>query len=160
MAYLGAVAIVASVYVLWREYGKFLDGELLWCRCFLRALTDYREKVRCYVETPGSWAAGYSDEQLSSCGFLERLINGDGFATAYRDTDRPPYLTDATDSALEGCFDRLGEGYLDTELEVLASAIEKLTREEARLSDSLVKRRRAIGAVMGAVASGIVILIM
>lgn len=160
MAYFGAIAIVASVYVLWREYSNFLDGELLLCRCFLRALSDYREKVRCYVETPSSWAAGYLDEQLSSSGFLKGLIEGDSFAAAYRECDKPPYLTEATDLALRNCFERLGEGYLDTELEVISLAIEKLTREEARLSEALVKRRRAVGCVMGAIASGIVILIM
>ena len=160
MAYFGAIAIVVAVYAVWREYCKFIDGELLLTRCFLRALTDYRDNVRCCVITPKSWAEGYRDEQLDSCGFLGRLADGEGFADAYRDTDMPPHLTAETDSVLRLCFDRLGNGDLSTELELLSLAIEKLTREESLLSESAVKRRRAIGAVMGAIASGTVILIM
>lgn len=160
MAYFGAVAIAFVVYIIWREYSAFLDGELSWCRCFLSALTDYRDKVRCYVETPRAWARDYSDARLSGCGFLDLITSGADFLEAYRECARSPYLTEATDSALSECFDRLGRGYIDTELEVLGIAIDKLTVEEHRLAESLAKRRKALGATLGAVASGIVILIM
>lgn len=160
MAYFGAAAIVIAVYIIWREYAVFLDGELSWCRCFLSALTDYRDKVRCYVETPRAWARDYSDARLSGCGFLDLITSGADFLEAYRECARSPYLTEATDSALSECFDRLGRGYIDTELEVLGIAIDKLTVEEHRLAESLAKRRKALGATLGAVVSGIVILIM
>lgn len=160
MAYFGAVSIVFAVYLIWREYSSFLDGELSWCRGFLKALCDYRDKVRCYMITPSDWAADYSDERLSSCGFLGFLLEGSDFMTAYKNSDKPLCLTDATDSALTSCFSRLGEGYLDTELEALGVAVDKLTAEEKGLSESLAKRRKALGAMLGAVASGIVILVM
>ena len=160
MVYLGAVSIISAAYMLWREYSKFLDGEITWCRCFLAALTDYREKVKCYIETPDGWAREYTDEQLSSCGFLGYLADGQGFTAAYRKSEKPPYVTEATDSALSVCFARLGEGYIDSELETLNAVIDKLGTEDKRLSEALVKRRRALGAVMGAIASGIVILVM
>ena len=69
-------------------------------------------------------------------------------------------LTDTTEDALNSCFERLGDGYLDTELEVIEQALEKLSREEGRISEDLLKRRKAAGAVLGAFASGIIILII
>lgn len=160
MIYFGAVAVIFGAYMMWREYAVFLDKELLWCRTFLRALSDYREKIKCYMDTPSSWACGYNDRYLSECGFLGRLMDGDNFSDAYRGSCGKLILTDTTEDTLNSCFERLGDGYLDTELEVIEQALEKLSREEGRISEDLLKRRKAAGAVLGAFASGIIILII
>ena len=160
MAYLGAIAVILGVYMAWRGYVAFLDEELSSIRAFLTAVTDYRDKMKCYMDTPTEWAIDYSDERLLECGFLNLLRDGADFRMAYRESRAAVILTDAADKALSSAFDRLGEGYLDTELEVLGVAIDKLAGEERALSSALGKRRRAAGAVLGAFASGIVILIM
>ena len=159
MYYFGAVAVIVGVYMIWREYSAFLHKELLWCRSFLNAITDYRDKIKCYMDTPSGWAAGYSDQRLTECGFLERLREGDDFCTAYKSMCGA-CLNDASENILSACFERLGEGYLDTELEVLGIAIDKLGKEEARLTDALPKQRKAAGAVLGAFATGLIIFIM
>ena len=160
MAYLGAVAVTLAMYLVWREYSHFLDGQLAWCRCFLRALGDYRNKMKCYMDTPTKWAGEYSDGHLSSCGFLERLEKEGNFKSAYTSACPSAHMSDSTDEILSSCFQRLGDGYLDTELEALSVAIDGLTREEARLSENVYKKRRASGAMLGAFAMGIVILII
>ena len=160
MAYFGAVAVILAMYMIWREYSGFLSGELGWSRCYLRALFDYREKVRCYMQTPMRWAEGYTDDMLISCGFLERLMQGEDIGTAYRLARSDMGVSDSVDALLTDCFDRLGEGYLDTELEVLDGVIDKLSREEAREAEALAKRRKAAGALLGAFASGVVILVI
>ena len=160
MLYFGAIAVILGVYMIWREYAAYLDRELLSCRSFLRALTDYREKMKCYMDVPSSWAEEYSDEQLAECGFLDMVKSGTDISEAYRKSCANLCITDEVDKALTACFGRLGEGYLDTELETLEIAIGKLSREERHLTESLSKRRKATGAVLGACALGVVILVI
>ena len=78
----------------------------------------------------------------------------------FRELREEYYLTDRVNEILNSCFDRLGEGYLDTELEVLASAIAALGEEVRSMSDELKNRERVAGALLGAFAVGTVILIM
>ena len=160
MAYLGAVAVISAVYMIWREYSSMLTGELEWCRRFLKALTDYRDKIRCYMDTPSRWAAEYSDCKLRDCGFLTYLGECGDFRRAYSRANVSMKVSADADATLKTCFDRLGEGYLETELETLGTAIEQLKRIEEGLSVSYSKRRKAVGALLGAFASGVVILVM
>ena len=160
MLYLGAIAVILGTYMIWREYAAYLDRELLSCRVFLRALVDYREKMKCYMDVPSSWALGYVDDELDVCGFLEMIKSGVDLYEAYTAKRDRFCLTDEVDEILSSCFSRLGEGYLETELEALESAIEKLTRVEKAISENLSKRRKATGAVLGACALGVVILVI
>ena len=160
MVYFGAILVIFGAYTVWREYALFLDKDLLWCRTFLAALTDYREKVKCYMNTPAMWADGYTDKLLCECGFLDKLVDGANFSEAYADIRKLTHLTDNADAILSSCFERLGEGYLDVEIEILESAIDKLSREEKELAESLAKRRKAVGAMIGAFAVGMIILII
>ena len=160
MLYFGAIAVILGVYMIWREYSAYLDRELLSCRAFLHALTDYREKMKCYMYVPSSWAEGYSDENLSACGFLDMLKSGVDLPEAYRKARESLCVTDEVDKILTSCFGRLGEGYLDTELETLEIAIGKLSRAEGLMAENLSKRRKATGAVLGACALGAVILVI
>ena len=160
MLYFGAIAVILGVYMIWREYALYLDRELLYCRAFLDALVDYREKMKCYMDAPSNWAEGYCDENLTSCGFLDMLKSGVDLSEAYGKTRENMCLTDEVDKILVSCFSRLGEGYLDTELETLEVAIGKLTRVEGLMAENLSKRRKATGAVLGACAMGVVILVI
>ena len=160
MLYFGAILVLLGAYMIWKEYAVFLDKDLSWCRAFLAALSDYREKVKCYMDTPAMWAEGYKDELLCGCGFLDGIVGGATFSEAYKEVRNSVLLTDNVDAILTSCFERLGEGYLDTELEILESAIYKLSKEEASLGESLAKRRKAVGAVVGAFAVGMIILII
>ena len=122
MIYFGAFWVVAGAFALWRAYCSYLGAELLDTRAFLRALSDYRERVRCYLEPPSVWAAGYSDDRLESSGFLSRISGGEELFAAYRESREAYYLPDRVDEVLTSCFSRLGDGCLETELEVIESA--------------------------------------
>lgn len=160
MSYFGAVLIILAAYTLWREYSEFLRTQLSACRCYLGAISDYREKIRCFARTPAEWASEYSDKALSDSGFLQALRESGNFAAAYEASGVKQVISGSVDEILRSCFDRLGEGYLDTESEILSAAINKLTREEAKISEAFHKRRKAAGAMLGACACGIVIFIM
>ena len=160
MAYFGAVAVILAAYMTWRLYSDSLFVELDLCRRILAAITDYRDKIRCYMDTPQRWAMEYSDEELTRCGFLPCLMGGGDFSLAYGVLKENVTIGEGVDCALTECFERLGEGYLDTEIEILGVAIEKLKTEEKRMTEAFANKKKAAGAVLGAVATGIVILAM
>ena len=144
----------------WREYSALLGSELLWCRTFIGALSDMREKMRCYLDSPRAWAEGYKGGALEECGFLDLLRGGVGIADAYEGSRAGRNLSDVSDDILTDCFSRLGDGYLDTELSLIDAAIDKLSAEEKRAAAELPRKRKAMGAVLGACACGIVILVI
>ena len=160
MIYLGAFAVISGVFLLWRAYCSYLSAELSDTRAFLRALSDYRERMKCYLEPPSAWAASYADDRLESTGFLPRLVNGEELTSAYLESRAAYYLSERADGVLTSCFSRLGEGYLDTELEIIESSIASLAEEERQMSEEIKARERAAGALLGAFAVGIVILII
>lgn len=160
MVYFGALAVIAAAFMIWREYVGYLDGELYWLREMLSALKDLKEKMQCYLTAPSDWARGYESEGLRECGFLGRLSDKEDMLLAYRAAKERICISDKADGILTSCFDRLGEGYLDTELESLELAISKLGEEESRASAETVRRRKVAGAFLGAFASGIVIMVI
>ena len=160
MTYFGATAVILAVYMIWREYSRHLELELAWCACFLGALTDYRDKMKCYMDTPGGWASGYTDNMLSECGFLSAVANSGDFSAAYREARRSALFTDEVDAVLAACFERLGEGYLESETETLGIAIDKLKREEEKMRGAIAGKRKALGAMLGALACGTVVLVI
>lgn len=160
MVYIGAFVVVAAAFMIWREYVGYLDGELYWQREMLRALMDLREKMKCYLTTPADWARDYDSKGLSDCGFLGRLCDNEDILSAYRAIKSGICISDKADEILVFCFSRLGDGYLDTELESLELAIAKLSEEESVASSEAVRRRKVAGAFIGAFAAGIVIMIV
>ncbi len=160
MSYIGAVAVILAFLLLWREYSRFVDKRLLWCRTFLSAISDLYDKMRCFLESPRAWAEGYSDANLSECGFLDKLSDGADILDAYLSCRDRICIPESCDKMLKECFSRLGEGYIETELSIMDSALNDIKEEEKRISKDLPSRRKAVGAVLGAVATGIVILVI
>ena len=160
MSYIGALAVILATFLIWREYVSYLDGEHA-CYCaFYRALGDYREHVRCYLEPPVEWALGYEDDLLLECGFLGALREGGEMSVAYLSSRNNLLLDSRVDKILTECFERLGGGYLDTELATLDLAISQLSRMESESACELSRKRKVAGAFLGACASGIVIMII
>ena len=160
MKYVGAIVLIIAVFAAWRIYCSFLGAQLDSVRSFLSALSDYREKVRCYLCAPAEWASAYADKDTAVSELTAQLADGKGFLEAYESVKDRFYLTQKADDALRTCLSRLGTGYLETELEVLASGIDSLDREERHLCEEVERRRRAVGALLGAIAMGMVILII
>ena len=159
MVYIGALSVIIAGFMIWREYVVYLDRELYWCRELLFAIKDLREKMKCYLKSPCEWAREYENEALSRCGFLDKLRQGEDIFVAYK-SSRDVCLSDKAKDILEGCFEHLGEGYIDTELESIELAIAKLSEEEKYASAEIGRKQRVAGAFLGAFASGIVILVI
>ena len=160
MRYVGALTIIFSVLVAWRGYCAYLLRQLTDTRAFLCAVEDYREKVKCYLLSPMDWAGKYRDDRLSECGFLSRVAEGEDILSAYRFARGGCYLPAKVDSALELCFSDFGAGNLDTEIEKLNAALSRLRSEEKDMSDNIASRGKVAGALLGACAVGVVILVM
>lgn len=160
MSYIGAIIIIFAAFLIWREYSHYLRGELLGCRAFHRAMEDLFDKMKCYLASPKEWAKDYKDELLSKSGMLDAVRGGEDLLTAYREAKKSICISQCVDEILESCFSRLGTGYIDTELGMIAATIEKLSKEEEKAEGELSRKSRAFGAVLGAFVSGIVILIV
>ena len=160
MVYIGSFLLILCAFYIWRLFCSYLDGELACLRSVLFALTDYRDKMRCYLMTPREWASSYKDELLEGCGMLTRLRDGEDFASAYNGVQADMTLSDGARTIIEPCFAKLGDGYAETELAMLDMTVSRLTEEEKRESEQLSKRRKAIGAIVGACTSGLVIIMI
>lgn len=160
LPYIGATVMILSAFYIWKIYVLYLERIHLFSRAFLAALTDLREKMRCYLDSPRAWSQGYRDPLLEECGFLRRVRDGEDISAVYRDVRERIDLACEVDDLLLGCFSRLGEGYLDTELEAISAGIDKLRLHVDRYGEELTKKRKVAGALIGACASGIVILVI
>ena len=69
-------------------------------------------------------------------------------------------MTPRTNEILSSCFKRLGEGYIDSEIALLDSVISALSGEVEIEINDVSRKKRAVGAILGACASGIVILVI
>lgn len=160
MSYLGVSLIIFSAFLIWREYSSFLQSELAETEAYLCALRDYREKMSCFLLTPTQWALGYRDELLEERGFLPSLREGEGIAESFLKARESARLSDEADGIISDCFGRLGEGYLECELDALDGAIGRLSSEKERAAEELSKKKRALGVALGACVSGIAIMII
>jgi hypothetical protein len=160
MIYIGAFIVIFAAFSVWRCYSSFLLEELDCTRAFLGALSDYREKMKCYLRSPVDWAKDYLQSASPIADFLGRVRDGELLITAYTDSREGYYLPKNADEVLKSCFSRLGEGYLETELEVIEGAVAELSQIEKGMADEIGKRQRASGALLGAFAVGLVILVL
>ena len=160
MIYIGGFAIVLATLFAWRIYASYLREQLELTRAFLRALKDYRDKMRCYLSSPAEWAAEYMPRCQQLSDLLLRVSQGESFVSAYRGTKEKYYLPDDIDESIEECFSSLGDGYLDVELGIVESAISNIADVEKRMNADIKKRERGVGALLGACAVGVVILII
>ena len=160
MVYIGALAVVFAAFLIWREYCGYLDGELSFCRAFCLALSDYREKMRCYLVSPYEWGCEYSDDLLEECGFLDNVKNGKSFYDAYLESKGKMVLSSEAEKTVLDCFERLGEGDLACEADLLGAAVDKLSGMADRADGECKKRKKAFGALIGAFALGIVIFVV
>ena len=160
MSYIGAFVVIFATFLIWREYVSYLERGHSYCRAFLHALGDYRERVRCYLDSPLAWALGYEDDKLMECGFLKAVREGGEMSWAYSSSRQSLCLDYRVDGILSECFERLGNGYLDTELATLDLAISRLTEAESESLTELSRKRKVAGAFLGAFASGVVIMII
>ena len=160
LPYLGVMAVIFAAFYVWRIYVSYLEGSHRISRAFLGALMDLKEKIRCYLDSPRAWSEVYRDPLLEECSFLPRVRDGEDLLAAYGGAREHVTLPSGIDEVLVACFSRLGDGYLDTELEAIGTSIDKLRSEVDRLGDELTKKRKVAGALIGACASGIVILVI
>ena len=160
MVYIGAFTVALVTLLLWRGYSSYLASELECCRELLVALEDMRDKVRCFLMTPREWAHSYSSDLLEGCGFLGALKDGESPERAYEKCRyKLPVRSDA-DEVVTNLFRRAGGADLVAEVGAIGIAVDKLSAIESAMSADIGKRVKAAGAMLGAFAAGIVILVI
>ena len=127
---------------------------------FLAFIRNMKERMECYLELPADWAVGFKSPELERTEFLLYVRDGMNVAEAYEKCESSLCICDEAKDTLKALFDRFGEGYLDTELSLIKSSIEKLSEIEASLKTENGNKIKAVGAMLGAVAIGIVVLVI
>lgn len=158
MYLVGAALLSLAALMAWRAYASYLSLQKQGCVAFLSAITDMREKMRCYLYSPREWSGGYKSEYLAECGFLTALSNGKSLSEAYLLSKERIEMCNRADEILTELFSRCGEGYLEGEILALDSAIAGLSALKNEMEAQNGKKTRAVGAMLGAIAAGVAIL--
>ena len=160
MILIGACLLLLFSFLIWKEYAAYLSRGTKELREFIRFLECMREKMGCYLETPSEWIDGFTAEELERSGFLQRIKDGEDIFSAYTGCKESLCLCDDAVLILDDMFSHLGNGYLDTETAIIKASLDKLSKLEEVSKKDNENRTKAVGAVIGAVAIGIVILIL
>lgn len=158
MTLLGGAIMLGVSLAVWRAYVDFLHRQREACRVFLDLLRDLRDKTYCYLESAREWASRTA--RRDAYGFTDMVGSGVGLLEAYEACRESLYLPREADEALVEYFTRAGGGYLDGELMAADRAIERLAALDAASGEETARRTRVAGALLGALAAGIVIMIL
>ena len=160
MLFLGVLLLILLTFIVWREYAYCQRLRLSQLSEFLSFIKNMKERMECYLEAPGAWINGYESQELERIGFIKNIRERKELLVAYESCKEGLLIDNEASCVIEALFSELGEGYLDSELEVIESALEKLSRIEASMASESEKKIKTAGALLGAVAAGIVILVI
>lgn len=160
MLIIGIVFLLAFAFFAWKEYVSYLNKGGTELHEFILFLGNMKEKMTCYLEAPSEWVGDFSAPGLEATGFLQKIRDGMGLGEAYSSCSDFLCIDKEARSVLDDLFARLGGGYLDTELGMINSSIDKLSKIEETTKKERENKVRATGAMIGAVAAGAVILIL
>lgn len=160
MKYIGIVLILLSSILFGRLYSEKAGTPVRELGEFLRFLRFMKERVACYLEPPSEIARDFSSELLESLGFLGEVRRGAGLASAFLAAREKLSVSDEDKAALADFFDRSGRGYLDAELKLIDSAIEKLERSKEKYGEHYRTRARGVRVISAAFGLGISILLI
>jgi hypothetical protein len=119
-----------------------------------------RDRMECYLETPSSWIDEFEYCELERIGFVSDIREGGDLLSAYEKRKSALCIGKEAENIISNMLSELGDGYLGTELNIINSALDKLSKIESAVSSERENKARAAGALLGAVAAGVVILII
>ena len=160
MVFIGASLLILFAFLVWKEYAGYLNKGTRELEEFVRFIETMKERMECYLETPGVWVPDFTADELERLGFLESIRNGNDVNTAYAECKDLLCICNDAREILDELFSHLGNGYLDTELGIINSSLGKLTKIKDAFRTEKENKTKAMGAMIGAVAIGIIILIL
>ena len=160
MKYIGILLILSASILFGGACSEKIGAPVRELEEFLRFLRFMRERVVCYLEPPSSIARDFSSELLDSLGFLGEIRDGASLSSAFITSKDRLSLPDDDAKALADFFERCGKGYLESEVKLLDTAIEKLERSEEKYGENCRTRARGIRVMTAAFGLGISILLI
>ena len=143
----GAILLmVAAVYGSYR-YEKYINCRLAEYKGLIALISHAQSKISGFLSHGSRLWEGFSNEALESCGLLAALRSGENLASALEGCKEKMSLSGSARLDLAERLRGLGEGYMDSELKILAGIKEHLTAElevEIDKGEKNVKVARAL----------------
>lgn len=159
MSYIGAAAVLFGCVLAIRAYGRFLSREVRLLQGFADFLGQMRAHTTLYLEPVSSWVSEFECAALEEIGFLPELRGGRLPKEVYRGLKIRPSCPEA-DRLLFDFFDRFGLGSLKQEEAAESACLSELARILERERGEVRRRTRAFGAVLFAILSGVLVLVI
>ena len=156
--FVGVLMLICCLFFAWREYAVYLGREMREITELLAFVKHIRERMSCYLEPISAWIGEYSTPELERLGFLGALRGGMDVKQAFADCLDKMCISPDVSDAFSDTLTEMGDAYLESELDTLDSAVDKLSTAQKRVNDDYKNKIKASGAMLAAVAIGVVVL--
>ena len=135
--------ILLSIFWGARKYVEILESRLDWLKGWEAILRVWREWISCYSYSVDEIIQKTSDDE-ALCGFsICKKICKKRIEDILEDTRNEPFVLEADKQIVINVLLRIGNSMLDIEVEVLTSAIAKLS-ESVEKCNCILKERRVL----------------
>ena len=160
MLFVGVLILICCLFFAWREYAIYLGREMRETSELLAFLKHMRERMSCYLEPISAWIGEYSTPELERLGFIAALRGGEDIRSVFDNCLSEMCVSQEVSDAFKETLREMGDGYLDTELDALGAAVDRLTTLGERVNDDYRNKIKASGAMLAAVAIGVAVLVI
>lgn len=160
MLFVGILMLICCLAFAWREYAAYLGREMRETDELLAFIKHIRERMNCYLEPISAWVGEYSTPELERLGFLGALRNGVDIKQAFADCSDKMCISSEVSDTFSNTLSEMGDFYLESELDALELAVDKLSAAQKRVNDDYKNKIKASGAMLAAVAIGAVVLVI
>ena len=160
MLFIGIFMLIGCLFFLWREYTIYLGREMRQTDELSAFLRYMRDRMSCYLEPISAWIGEYSTPELERLGFLGALRDGVDVREAFDNFSDEMCISREVIDAFSGAVRDMGEGDLEGEVSILNTAVDKLSSVGGRVSEDYKNKIKASGAMLAAVAVGVIVLII
>ena len=160
MLFVGVLILIGCLFFAWREYALYLGREMRQTAELSAFLRHVRDRMNCYLEPISGWIGEYSTPELESLGFLATLRDGADIRGAFDACSGEMCVSSEVADVFFDTLCEMGDGDLERELSVLDEAVDKLSSVGGRVSEDYKNKIKASGAMLAAVAIGVVVLVI
>lgn len=156
---IGAIILIGALAIS-REYSAFYRRRIAQTDGFVALIIHIEGAISERLASGKGLVAGFSDEALSSLGFLESVRSGATLHDAFLGCRRASVISREVSMRLERYFADFGRYYKERELSRAATCVEELERLLERERADMPKNVKLARTLLVAFALGVLILIV
>ena len=155
--YFGLIMILASAFIISREYEKNQKKRLFLLSEFIRFCEHIRLKISCFLAPKTDWLSDFQTDSAELLSFLS-LARQAPLDTSFREVENVLFVDEKRE--LTRLFSSIGKGYRDGELALLDDVIEKLRAIYGGALSEIDKNVKTVRVLVSAISLGIAILLI